>query len=408
MHPMTPTSRLLLCSLLLSASFVTLAQQQTDELLTERAATLARTLIIIDTHVDVPMRLHHQWEDLSGRTVGGDFDFERAKAGGLDAPFMSIYVPSEREGRGAKALADTLIRIVERMAGAWPDRCALARSPEEVEANTRKGLLSLPMGLENGSPIEGDLANVRWLHSRGIRYITLTHGQDNHISDSSYDTTRTWGGLSPFGRQVVREMNRVGIMVDISHVTDEAFFDALEVTRAPLIASHSSCRAFTPGFERNMSDSMIVQLARTGGVIMINFGSSFLSGEYMQKEEAGRREVLEHLHSRGLNYWDQEARDYVAQYRKDHPMPTVTVADVADHIDHAVRLVGIDHVGIGSDFDGVGDSLPEGLKDVSGYPNLIRELLRRGYSEESIRKICSGNIMRVWNEVEAVASSWKE
>lgn len=405
---MTATTRFLLCSLLLSASFVASAQGQTDERLAERAEALARTLIIIDTHVDVPMRLHHQWEDLSHRTVDGDFDFERAKAGGLDAPFMSIYVPSEREGHGAKALADTLIQIVERMAATWPDQCALARSPEDVEANTRKGLLSLPMGLENGSPIEGDLANVQWLYSRGIRYITLTHGQDNHISDSSYDTTRTWGGLSPFGRQAVREMNRVGIMVDISHVTDEAFYDALEVSRAPLIASHSSCRAFTPGFERNMSDSMIVALARRGGVIMINFGSSFLSGEYMQKEEAGRREVMEHLRSRGLNYWDQEARDYIGQYRKDHPMPTVTVADVADHIDHAVRLVGVDHVGLGSDFDGVGDSLPEGLKDVSGYPNLIRELLQRGYSEEAIQKICSGNIMRVWNDIETIASSWKE
>ena len=405
---MTPTTRHLIGSLLLAASSVALAQDQTEKLLAERADALARTFIIIDTHVDVPMRLHHQWEDLSRRTPGGDFDFERAKTGGLDAPFMSIYVPSEREGHGAKGLADTLIQVVERMAETWPDQCALARSPAEVDANSRKGLVSLPMGMENGSPLEGDLANVRWFHERGIRYITLTHGQDNHISDSSYDTTRTWGGLSPFGREVVREMNRVGIMVDVSHVTDEAFFDALEVARAPLIASHSSCRAFTPGFERNMSDSMIVALARGGGVIMINFGSSFLNGEYLKKEEVGRREVMAYLRSRGLKYWDKEARDYIAQYQKDHPLPTVTVADVADHIDHAVRLVGVEHVGLGSDFDGVGDSLPEGLKDVSGYPNLIRELLRRGYTEQAIQKICSGNIMRVWSEVETIASTWKE
>lgn len=405
---MTPIARHLLCSLLLGASFVAVAQGQTEELIAERAATLADTFIIIDTHVDVPMRLHHHWEDLSRRTAGGDFDLERATEGGLDAPFMSIYVPSEREGRGAKGLADTLIQLVERMASTWPDRCALARTPADLVANSRKGLVSLPMGMENGSPLEGDLMNVRYFHSRGIRYITLTHGQDNHISDSSYDTTHTWGGLSPFGREAVREMNRVGMMVDISHVTDEAFFDALEVTRAPLIASHSSCRAFTPGFERNMSDSMIVELARGGGVIMINFGSSFLSGEYLQKEEAGRREVMEVLRAKGLDYWDQEARDYIAQYRKDHPLPTVTVADVADHIDHVVRLAGVDYVGIGSDFDGVGDSLPQGLKDVSSYPNLIRELLRRGYTEQAIQKICSGNIVRVWNQVETIASSWKE
>lgn len=370
----------------------------------KRAAELARATLIVDTHVDVPYRLYHRWEDVSSPAPGGNFDYPRAVAGGLDAPFMSIYVPSERESNGAKTLADTLISFVERMVATWPDKFALARTPADLEANRRRNLISLPMGMENGSPIEGDLANVRYFYSRGIRYITLTHGRDNHISDSSYDTTHTWGGLSPFGRKVVQEMNRVGIMVDISHVTDAAFYDALEVTRAPLIASHSSCRTFTPGFERNMSDSMIVALARSGGVIMINFGASFLNGEYLQKEDLGRKEVMEHLRARGLRYRDKEAQEYIAEYKKTHPLPTVTVAHVVDHIDHVVGLVGIDHVGLGSDFDGVGDSLPEGLKDVSGYPHLIEELLRRGYSGEQIAKICSGNIMRVWNEVERIAA----
>jgi membrane dipeptidase len=389
---------------LLLVTRTAIAQVAPDASLAERAKLLAHRTIIIDTHVDVPYRLYRKWEDISRRTKSGDFDLERARTGGLDAPFMSIYVPSEREGRGAKQLADTLIDLVERVVTTWPDKFALARTPAAVESNFRKGLTSLPMGMENGSPIEGDLANVGYFHSRGIRYITLTHGRDNHISDSSYDTTHTWGGLSPFGRSVVREMNRVGIMVDISHVTDDAFYDVLEVTRAPLIASHSSCRAFTPGFERNMSDSMIVALAGGGGVIMINFGSSFLNGEYQQKEQVAWREVREHLRSRRLRFQDQEAQQYIAKYRKEHPMPHLTVAAVADHVDHVVRLVGIDHVGIGSDFDGVGDSLPEGLKDVSGYPNLIEELLKRGYAEGDIEKICSGNIMRVWNEVESIAA----
>jgi len=384
-------------------AFTAFAQQRPEQDVAQKAAALAHSTTIVDTHIDVPYRLYHAWEDLSKQTTGGDFDYPRAVAGGLDAPFMSIYVPAEREGNGAKSLADTLIDIVAQIASTWPEKFALARTPAEVDANRRKGLLSLPMGMENGSPIEGDLSNIQHFYSRGIRYITLTHGRDNHISDSSYDTTHTWHGLSPFGREVVREMNRVGIMVDISHVTDDAFYDALEVTQAPLIASHSSCRAFTPGFERNMSDSMIVALAQNGGVIMINFGASFLNGEYMQKEEIGRREVLDHLRSRGLRYRDKEAQEYIADYKKTHPLPIVTAAAVADHIDHVVALVGVDHVGIGSDFDGVGDSLPEGLKDVSGYPNLLAELLRRGYSDEDIAKICSGNIFRVWNEVERIA-----
>ncbi len=380
-----------------------LAQQPSEQDLVARATSLAHSVILIDTHVDVPYRMYHKWEDISVRTKGGNFDYPRAQAGGLDAPFMSIYVPSERENAGAKSLADSLIDLVERIQATWPDKFAVARTPAEISANHRKGLVSLPMGMENGSPIEGDLANIKHFYDRGIRYITLTHGHDNHISDSSYDTTRTWHGLSPFGRKVVREMNRVGIMVDISHVSDDAFYDALEVTQAPLIASHSSCRAFTPGFERNMSDSMIVALANTGGVLMINFGSSFLNGDYMRAEEIGRKEVMEYLRSHGLRYMDTEAQEYIATYMKTHPFPRVSVSDVADHIDHVVGLVGIEHIGLGSDFDGVGDTLPEGLKDVSGYPNLLAELLRRGYAEDDIAKICSGNIIRVWNDVSRIA-----
>ena len=383
-----------------------LAQQSAQEsALRSKAQKLARQFIIVDTHVDVPFRLRMQWEDISQRTPDGDFDYVRAKEGSLQAPFMSIYIPSEYEHRGgAKALADTLIDMVEKFAKDWPKKFAIARSPKDVTAQFKRGLVSLCLGMENGSPIEHNLSNVQYFYDRGIRYITLTHGQDNHISDSSYDSTRVWKGLSFFGRRVVVEMNRVGIMVDVSHISDDAFYEVMNVTRAPVIASHSSCRFFTPGFERNMSDEMIKLLAEKGGVIQINFGSSFLTSEYRKREDDGRKEIRSYLKSKNLKSSDPEAQAYVAQYQKDHPITHADVSDVANHIDHVVKLVGVDHVGIGSDYDGVGDELPTGLKDVSQYPNLIYELLKRGYSEKDIQKICGGNLLRVWSEVEEVAS----
>jgi membrane dipeptidase len=195
-------------------------------------------------------------------------------------------------------------------------------------------------------------------------------------------------------------MNRVGIMVDVSHVSDAAFYEVMNVSKAPVIASHSSCRSFTPGFERNMSDDMIKLLAARGGAIMINFGSSFLTAEYRNREDEGQKEVMAYLKARNLNFSDPEAQAYIEQYRMDHPITMADVSDVANHIDHVVKLVGIDHVGLGSDFDGVGDSLPTGLKDVSHYPNLIFELLKRGYSESDIRKVCGDNLLRVWSTIE--------
>jgi membrane dipeptidase len=282
---------------------------------------------------------------------------------------------------------------------------AIATSPEEVKSHFAEGLISLPMGMENGAPIEDDLDNVKYFHERGIRYITLTHATDNQICDSSYDTTGTWGGLSDFGREVVLEMNRVGIMVDISHVSDQTFYQVMDISKAPAIASHSSCRKFTPGFERNMDDDMIKLLGEKGGVIQINFGSTFLDGAIAQQRDSLRELLREQLSEAGLTYSDEAAKPIIEAFQKEHPALYSDVKMVADHIDHVVALAGIDHVGIGSDFDGVGDSLPTGLKDVSQYPNLIFELLKRGYSEDDIEKICSGNVFRVWSEVEKVAAS---
>lgn len=365
-----------------------------------KAQKLAKQFIIADGHVDIPYRLQHKWEDISKRTETGDFDYVRAKAGGIDVPFMSIYTPSELEQKGgAKALADTLIDMVYGLAKSHPAKFAVAKSVADVRAQFRRGLISLPMGMENGSPIEKNLANIQYFADRGIRYITLTHGKDNHISDSSYDTTRTWRGLSPFGRKVVMEMNRVGVMVDISHVSDDAFWEVMNFTAAPAIASHSSCRTFTPGFQRNMSDDMIKALGKNGGVIMINFGSSFVADNYRQAES----KMWAALGARGITWNSPNATEEARAYMKNTPLPFPSVSDVANHVDHVVKLAGIDHVGLGSDFDGVGDTLPIGLKDVSHYPNLIEELLKRGYSDSDIEKICSGNILRVWSEVEQAA-----
>ena len=337
-----------------------------------RADSLAHANIIIDGHVDIPYRLWDHPEDISVRTEAGHFDYVRAKEGGLDAPIMSIYIPSARENNGAKALADSLIDLVEGLAAANPDKFALATSPDEIEEQFSRGLISLPMGMENGAPIEGDLENITHFYNRGIRYITLTHAKDNHICDSSYDTTRTWHGLSPFGEKVVTEMNRVGIIVDVSHITDSSFYQVMRLSKTPVFASHSSCRYFTPGFERNMSDDMIKVLGEHDGVIQINFGSYFLHEDFQTKDEADTTN-------------------------------NTTVQMVADHIDHVVKLAGINHVGFGSDFDGV-SALPTGLKDASQMPNLIAELLRRGYSDEDIAKICYQNTFRVWRAVEAYAN----
>ena len=388
---------------------------KSDEELRQIADELAQKYIITDGHVDLPYRLEARNFRLTKEFIGipietddGDFDYVRAKEGGLDAPFMSIYIPSSyQETGGAKEFADELIDMVNGIAEAHPDKFRVATTAKQVKKNFKKGIISLPMGMENGAPIEDDIANVQYFYDRGIRYITLTHGKDNQICDSSYDDTGTWGGLSPFGREVVKEMNRVGIMVDISHVSDDAFYQAVELSEVPCIASHSSLRHFTPDFVRNMSDDMVKKLAEKGGVIQINFGSGFLDQKIRDYQAEKREELRMMLAEKGLEYTDDEAEPIIKQFQKDNPNLYSDVEKVADHIDRVVQLVGIDHVGLGSDFDGVGDSLPTGLKDVSQYPNLIFTLMKRGYSKEDIAKVCYKNVFRVWKEVQKYAKKAK-
>ncbi|RKH05224.1 membrane dipeptidase [Corallococcus sp. CA047B] len=381
--------------------------------LAERSRALARRIVIADGHIDVPYRLREglgpdgaPTEDISLRTAKGDFDHARAVEGGFDVAFMSIYIPAEYQKKGgARELADSLIDMMEKIARASPGKFAMAPTFEEAVRNSQAGKISFALGIENGAAIEDRLENIGHFQRRGVRYITLTHSEDNLISDAAASQGKgTWNGLSPFGRQVVAEMNRVGIMVDVAHLSDDAIRQAVELSQLPVIASHSSCRHFTPGFPRNIPDELIRALAAKGGVVMINFGSGFLTpaAQAYGKQLGAQLEAF--AIQRGLTKGSPELQTFIETYQREHPFPLARVEDVADHIDHVVKLVGIDHVGLGSDFDGVGPSLPIGLKDVSQYPNLFRVLLERGYSEEDIEKVASGNVFRVWRQVEAHAA----
>jgi membrane dipeptidase len=372
--------------------------------LAARAKQLARETTIIDMHMDVPYRLWKEPTDVSARTEDGDFDFERAREGGLDALFMAIFSPPEYEENGtARALADSLIDMVEGLAVKAPEKFGIATGIGDVEALGREGKIAVLLGMENGAPLAGDIENVGYFHRRGVRYITLVHTEDNRICDSSFDDSRTWKGLSPFGKAVVREMNRIGMMIDVSHVSDDAFYQVVELSEAPVIATHSGCRHFTPGWERNIDDRMIEALAAGGGMVGINFGSFFVNDESRRKFSDAYEKTRRYARDRDLDMDDAEVRGYWKALTDENPIGYADVSDVADHIDHVVKLVGVEHVGFGSDFDGLGDTLPTGLKDVSDYPNLILELLKRGYTDGDIKKICSENVLRVWAEVEQTA-----
>jgi membrane dipeptidase len=370
-----------------------------------KAERLAKKFIITDGHVDLPYRLKVQnfqlTKEFTGIPIsskGGDFDFERAKKGGLDAPFMSIYIPASFSPEDGKFLADSLIDMVNYISDQNKDYFEVARSPKDVQRIFKEGKVALPMGMENGSPIK-ELSDIAYFKKRGISYVTLTHSKTNQICDSSYDPERPWQGLSPYGKEVVLELAKQGIMIDISHVTDSTFYDTIEISPVPVIASHSSLRFFTPDFERNMNDEMLVKLKENGGIVMINFGSTFIDGEIQKIRNENGELLAILLEKKGLEREDEAAKLIIEEFVKSRPSAFSDVEKVVDHIDRAVKFAGIDHVGLGSDFDGVGDSLPTGLKDVSDYPNIIKILLERGYSENDIEKICSGNLFRVWQTV---------
>ena len=310
---------------------------------------IANNQLIIDTHIDTPYRLYNQlqeygsYEDISKRT-SFNFDYIKAIEGGLNVSFFSIYLPAQTQVDGSSfELANELIDMVTTIVDNNPNNFFLLNNSVYLANLPGQNLVGIALGMENGAAIEGNLERVKYFFDKGIRYITLTHAKSNHISDSSYDENQQWGGLSAFGKKLISEMNNTGMIIDISHVSDEAFMQVLEISKVPVIASHSSLRHFTPNWERNVSDEMLIALANNGGVLQINFGSKF------------------------INFAEQNDDDY----------NFATVGQTVDHFDRAISLVGVDHVGIGSDFDGVGDTLPIGLKDASSYPNLIEEFLKR-------------------------------
>ena len=385
----------------LSLTGVGNVRADTDAELRQKADRLAHEMLLLDTHLDTPFELQKRMQDISGRIQGGHFDYVRARQGGLDALFMAVYVAPEYEEKGgAKAYAEGTIDMIEGFARQWPDKFALATSIEQIRAQFGSGRISVLLGVENGSALEDNLDNVQHFYDRGVRYITLVHSKNNHICDSSFDNGPKWHGLSPLGQELVARMNRVGMMIDVSHASDEAFYQVLELSKTPVVATHSSCRCFTPGWQRNMSDDMIRLLAQKGGVVQVNFGSMFVNGAVNAQFEKLRQEILQHIQANHLQ--GQERSRYIEQRWKQAPLIKAHVGDVADHIDHIAKLVGVEHVGLGSDFDGVTE-VPEGLEDVSAYPNLIYELLRRGYGEPDIRKICGENFLHVWAAIDEAA-----
>lgn len=368
----------------------------------EKAKKISKEIIISDGHIDLPYRLKNEGYlksinkkiNLNIETQG-NFDIIKAKKGGLNAPFMAIYVPSDYNYIDAYNLADSLIDLVERIVNDNKDYISLAKTPKDVYENFKNKLISFPMGMENGSPIGNNLNNLKHFYDRGIRYITLAHAKNNQICDSSYDSTRKWNGLSEFGKKLILEMNKIGMMIDISHVSDKTFEQVIEISKLPVVATHSSPRFFTPGFERNMSDAMIKKLADNNGVILMNFGSSFVNKKSNEIFKNIDEKTEKWRIKNGFALLDKEVNEYKNKLIEEKN-PFASIEDVLNAIDHVKNLVGINYIGLGSDFDGLGNSLPNKLKDVSDYPNLIEGLLLRGYSRVDIEKICFKNFFRVW------------
>lgn len=365
-----------------------------------KAIKYAQDFIIADGHIDLPFRLNKEGLlfnkniDLNYET-NGNFDIPKAKRGGLNCPFMAIYIPSEKKENEAYQFANLLIDLMENVINCNKD-LNFAYSPSDVLENFKNGKISLPMGMENGSALGNKIKNLDYFFERGIRYITLTHAKNNQICDSSYEKEKKWGGLSDFGKLLVKEMNSVGMMIDVSHVSDNTFFDIIKISNKPIIASHSSPRALTPGFERNLSDEMIKLIAKSKGVILINFGSSFVNSKCNKIFADINDKVEKWKVEKKFKSEDIEVEEYKDQLI-NKLNPFAEIEDVLDAIDHVNNLVGDDYIGFGSDYDGLGNSLPKNLKDVSTYINLIEGLIKRGYSEKSIEKICYKNFFRTWN-----------
>ncbi|MGH7453214.1 MAG: dipeptidase [bacterium] len=417
---MENTNWLALPFVFIVASFTLASAQMAEDELSRKTAEIHAKVFTVDTHIDWPSnqlrnpdfvpRERHE-PDKRG---SGQWDLVRMKEGGLDAVFMSIYTsqgPRTDEGHTkAKEHALKLIELTKKMAADNPDLAEIALTPEDAYRIEKAGKRAIFMGMENGYPLGKDLSNVQMFYDLGVRYITITHTRNNELGDSSTDEKKEWEGLSPLGEQVVKKMNRLGIMIDISHVHDDLFWDVIALTKAPVIASHSSARALCD-HARNMNDEMLKAVKKNDGVVQVCLLGSYIKTMPQNPE---REEALKPLQeklraARRGELSDEEARKVREEFQAvnaKYPANRPTVQDAADHIDHMVKVMGVDHIGVGSDFDGGGGLI--GIDDVSEMLNLTKELLKRGYSEKDIQKIWGGNLMRVFAEVIKVAQKLQQ
>jgi membrane dipeptidase len=396
-----------ICGALALSAFV-LSQSASGDQVSPRAKQLHDRAIVVDTHDDTTQRLvFDKTFDIAARNKNGNIDLPRMKEGGLDALFFSIWVPSDVTGPPAVKRALDQIDAVHEAARLHPSELLIATTAADIRRAAAEHKIAALMGMEGGHMIDDDMRLLRNYAALGVRYMTLTHFKNNNWADSSTDKP-AHNGLTAFGKDVVREMNRLGVMVDISHVADKTFYDALAITTAPVIASHSSCRAIA-NHPRNMTDDMLRAVAKNGGVVMINYHAGFLSEEFRVASEKRSGTIVAAMDAMSKRCGGNEACTTMESDRIDHEamakgeLPKVMWDKIVEHIDHAVKVAGADHVGLGSDFDGA--TMPLGMEDASKLPKITEALLTRGYAEKDVEKILGGNILRVMEQVERAAQS---
>ncbi len=377
-----------------------------DERLWQKALRIHRSAIVIDTHNDITSPMIDEDYDLGTPSVGKyHTDLERMQKGGMTGEFFSIYVSRSyaKEG-GASRRALDMIDMVYRQAERHPQKLVMGYSTSDIRRAKRQGKIAALMGIEGGHAIENSLMALRAFYRLGIRYMTLTHSNTNDWADSSTDMAQH-NGLSDFGKEVVSEMNRLGMLIDVSHVSDKTMSDVLNISTAPIIASHSSAKALAD-HPRNISDGLLKGIAKNGGVVMVNFFSGFISQEYIAARKVRDEKLKAELETLNQTYKDdakklEEERDKLFAA---NPLPPVPLSVLMDHFEHIIKVAGIDHVGVGSDFDGVPD-LPKDMEDIAQLPNITYELLKRGYSQQDIKKVLGENLMRAFAKAEQVAQT---
>jgi membrane dipeptidase len=377
--------------------------------LTEEALRVHRAALLVDGHNDLPYMLRDKgegvvgWRDVSRPQPKLHTDIPRLRKGGVGAQFWSAYVSAEGTRKRGTAVKETLeqIDLIHRLVRAYPETFEMAYTADDVVRVHKGGKIASLIGVEGGHSIDNSLGVLRTFHALGVRYMTLTHSETLDWADSATDEARHHG-LTPFGERVVLEMNRLGMLVDISHVSAETMRHALKVSKSPVIASHSSAYAIAQ-HARNVPDDVLKLVAKNGGVVMVNFFPGFVVPEGAR----AMKEMFQVGRELRKKYPDaKEFREAYAAWRRQHPFPTGSVHNVVDHIEHIIKTAGVDHVGLGSDYDGI-NSVPRQLEDVSCYPYITQELLNRGYSAEAIHKVLGGNVLRVMRQAEAVAKNWK-